>query len=112
MLLTVTKHLNKQGGCICEIDTSSGKQYVFADIGLGLGHRQSIQNAKWVYMNEMMEHLVELQTVLNTGPNEFQDKPCSSFVCMPGCSCGTWGREPYVQEENYMDVPEDKEEFQ
>lgn len=87
----IEKHSNNQGGVVCEIgDTDSNYNYVYVDIGLGLGKRQSIDNAKVVFMNECMTVLEKLQRFIES---PIETSECSSFVCQPGCSCGTWGDE-------------------
>lgn len=87
----IEKHMNTQGGVVCEIGNSYAyPRYVYADVGLGLGKRQSIDNAKVLFMNDCMNILLELKNKLES-PIETQDEyiDCDKFTCGPGCSCGS-----------------------
>ena len=106
IISTIRKHSSDRGGIVCELgDRGIYPRYAYIDVGLG--KRQSIDNAKRLFMNECMDILIQLQILLESPT----DTPCSSFVCQPGCSCGTWGQEPYVQEENYMSEDEIETQF-
>tara|TARA_B110001469_G_C9604313_1_gene300351 strand:- start:130 stop:516 length:387 start_codon:yes stop_codon:yes gene_type:complete len=100
----IKTHLNNNGGVVCEIgDTDTNYKYVFVDIGLGLGKRKSIDNAKVVFMNECMQILLELNSILNIEtPIETVDEyiNCSSFICGPDCSCREFVDESY----NYQKI--------
>ena len=61
------KHSNNNGGVICDIGIrDTGINYVFIDVGLGLGRRKSIDNAKVLFMNECMELLGKLQRYIES----------------------------------------------
>lgn len=87
----INKHMNTSGGVVCDIGESSSKyRYVFVDIGLGLGKNKEIDNAKIIFMNDVMELLIKFQSMIGEwGPYETIDEhiDCSEFICQPCCKC-------------------------
>jgi hypothetical protein len=77
-----------------------------------IGQRSEIEDIQLHILNDAMDIITNLQMYFmhytNDGPIETVDphtSQCLSFNCHPGCSCGAWdANEPYVQEENYMDM--------
>lgn len=97
------KHIISDDGVICDSNLegcASKYRYTFIDSN---EKQNDIEHDKIIFINEVMDIFNDF-IIMSEAPIETSDEyiNCSEFICKPGCSCGNWKYEPYVQEENYM----------
>ena len=97
------KHITNDEGVVCDSNLegyASKYRYTFVDSN---NMQNDVEHDKIIFINDVMDIFNEIM-VMSEAPIETQDEHinCSEFICKPGCSCGNWRYEPYVQEENYM----------
>ena len=104
----IEKHITNEGGVVCDEGNEGRFRYTYVDTSLHLNKKCDINNDKLVFLNDVMDIFNSMLEYSNfEGPVETVDEyiNCSEFICKPGCKCGKWNYEPYIQEENYMDCP-------
>jgi len=102
----IEKHITNDGGVVCDEGKDGDFRYTYVDTTDG--EISDINHDKVVFLNDVMNIFNSILYYSNfEGPIETVDEyiNCSEFICKPGCKCGKWDLEPYVQEENYMDCP-------